>query len=102
MSDLYLDIGELYRSIKNNGEYELFVCSCSSQGCAGIFDTPQVTITNDTVIWKIFEPKAYLFNFDKKDYYDVMSALKNDLLHIKSVDYWIKEYYLFSRIDIFD
>ncbi len=102
LPDLYLDIGELYRSVKNNGEYELFVCSCSSQGCAGIFDTPEVTSNENTVIWKIFEPKAYIFYFELKDYYDVLSGLKEDLIHIKPVEFWIDEYYMFSRIDIFD
>lgn len=98
----YLDIFELWNSIARQGEFQLFVCSCSAQGCAGIYKTPKVTIKGGTVIWDIFEPQRHTFRFKRCCLLNAVNELKVNMLMSKSLEAWKQEQYLFkSGIDDF-
>lgn len=98
----FLDIFELWESVAKSGEYQLFVCGCGSEGCAGIFKSPKVNVDDDTVIWEIFEPERYIFRFRQSCIRSAVAELKVQMLGNRSLDIWKNTQYLFqSGIDEF-
>lgn len=93
----YLNIFELWNSIANEGKYELFVCNCGSQECAGIFETPKVTFDGETVIWEIFEPERHTFKFKRSCLRSEINELKVNMLIKRSFPEWKNIQYLFQN-----
>ena len=65
-SDLCLNIEAFLDSTKASGTYPLFVCGCGDEGCGGVFESPKVTVKEETIVWKIYQPEPYYFRFDKQ------------------------------------
>ena len=51
-----LDLYELVRSTKGEGEFFLITCTCGEAGCAGIFDGVLVTHEGESIRWKVPTP----------------------------------------------
>jgi hypothetical protein len=50
-----IDLDELYDSMKEDGEFHIFTCSCGDPGCNRLDDGIQVSTGNDCVSWKVFD-----------------------------------------------
>jgi len=65
----HIDWLALVESIIHEGEYEFYVCSCGVAGCAGLFVPQEVRYENNTIIWKVVEPKPEgEYCFDRDEY----------------------------------
>jgi hypothetical protein len=66
---LGVDLCELGRSLRRDGEYFIITCSCGEAGCAGIRRGVDVYCEDDQVYWVIHEPEpARTFVFDEQAY----------------------------------
>jgi hypothetical protein len=66
---LGVDLCELARSRRWDGEYYIITCSCGEAGCAGIWRGVDVFRDGDRVYWVIYEPgPERTFVFDEKAY----------------------------------
>lgn len=64
--DLFLDVETFLSSTRASGTYPLFVCGCGDEGCGGVFNSPKVTIKEETILWDVYQPQRYTFRFDKQ------------------------------------
>ncbi len=86
----YLDLNALYFCTKENGEHRLFTCSCGVEECGGIWKTPYTKISDNELIWHIYEPKNYIFVFEKAQVEDALADLEKRMRKDKSMEEWKK------------
>lgn len=79
--DVIFNIMAFKQSVKKSGNYALFTCGCGEEGCAGIWETPYVTIEEKTIKWQIFEPEEKTFVFDKEYMIKTLNHLKQSILN---------------------
>lgn len=65
----HIDWRALVESIIHEGEYEFYVCSCGVAGCAGLFVPQEVWHENNTITWKVVQPRPKgEYRFDRDEY----------------------------------
>ncbi len=66
---LSVAIGELARSVHQNGEYDIFTCCCGYSECAGIYRGVTVVTDGGYTVWKAFgiQPRR-IFVFESEAY----------------------------------
>lgn len=90
----YFNIWDIERTYLKSCAYDLFTCSCGDEGCAGIWETPKVKVTEKSVKWWIFYPHSYKFEFDKAQYIDAIQSLKEKMLRFYTKKQWKNVKYL--------
>jgi hypothetical protein len=76
---LTIDLLELEKTIKSDGEYFIITCICGNPDCAGITQVIKVWRDTTTIHWKDFShyPEKQYYRFDFEDYkHQINNALK--------------------------
>lgn len=90
---LNINIFCLDNSLKESGEYPLFVCGCGDEGCGGVFRTPYVEVEEERITWFIYEPEQREFTFDKEQLTSDIRHLKRSLLNYRPSQNWYNVHY---------
>ncbi len=84
----HLNLNALEYSLIKEGHHPLYTCFCGNEGCAGIFFTPFVQFEDGDIIWHFYEPKLYVFRFNKYDFKNALLDLKERMLRFKPIEEW--------------
>jgi hypothetical protein len=85
------DLCALFKSLKTDGSYLIFTCSCGIAGCAGYHEGVHVSIDKETINWKDLDfDKSY--EFATSDFKNKVEQIYSELLNwrqqtiLKNVD----------------
>jgi hypothetical protein len=85
---LNINIAYLEDTFFESGKYPLFVCSCGDENCGGVWESPRVTVKENTIRWELYEPTRHTFVFDKEEYIKEIQTLRNSLTHYRPYQNW--------------